>query len=96
MTECQDYHVSILSHPPSRSSRTSRPIVLQHLSFSTYGPNNQDLQRQAAYHRSVDDLYIEPLPNGEVISFKVPGDIDPTTTIPENRPLWGQRFLNPM
>ncbi|KAI0269552.1 hypothetical protein BGY98DRAFT_1014131 [Russula aff. rugulosa BPL654] len=88
-----DYHISILSHPPSRPSR---PIPIQHLSFSTYGPNNQDLQRQAAYHRSVDQLYLEPLPNGEVISFKVQDDIDPTASVPENKALWGQRFLNPI
>ncbi|KAI0251823.1 hypothetical protein BJV78DRAFT_1207008 [Lactifluus subvellereus] len=88
-----DYHVSIHTRP---SSHSSRPPPVHHLSFSAYGPNNQDLQSQAAYHRSVDDLYIEPLPNGEVISFKTPGDVNPSTSLPDNRPLWGQRFSNPI
>ncbi|KAH8990794.1 hypothetical protein EDB92DRAFT_723504 [Lactarius akahatsu] len=85
-----DYRVSIITRPPSQPPR------VQHLSFSTYGPNNQDLEWQAAYRRSVDDLYVEPLPNGEVISFKSNGDISPTTTLRENQPVWGQKFSNPI
>lgn len=88
-----DYRVSIITLP---SSSSSQPPPVQHLSFSRYGPNNQDLEWQAAYHRSVDDLYVESLPNGEVISFKSSGDIDPTTSLRENQPVWGQKFSNPI
>ncbi|KAI9513442.1 hypothetical protein F5148DRAFT_5717 [Russula earlei] len=88
-----DYHITILTHPPSRSSQ---PLPVQHLSFSTYGPNNQDLKCQAAYHRSVDDLYLEPLPNGELLSLKVRGEINTATSLPEIQAPWGQRFLNPI
>lgn len=87
-----DYRVSIMTRP---SSPSSQPPPVQHLSFSTYGPNNQDLERQAAYRRSVDDLYVEPLPNGEVISFKSTGDTSPTS-LRDNQPVWGQKFSNPI
>ncbi|KAF8270034.1 hypothetical protein EI94DRAFT_1659334 [Lactarius quietus] len=88
-----DYRVSILTRP---SSSSSQPPPVQHLSFSTYGPNNQDLKWQAAYRHTVDNLYVEPLPNGEVISFKSRGDINPTTSLRENQPVWGQKFSSPI
>jgi serine/threonine-protein kinase/endoribonuclease IRE1 len=88
-----DYRVSIITRP---SSPSSQPPPVQHLSFSTYGPNNQDLEWQTTYHRTVDDLYVESLPNGEVISFKSSGDISPTTSLRENQPVWGQKFSNPI
>ncbi|KAI0267430.1 ribonuclease 2-5A-domain-containing protein [Gloeopeniophorella convolvens] len=88
-----DYHVSIHTRP---SPPSSRPPPVQHLSFSTYGPNNQDLERQAAYRRSIDDLYLEPLPNGEVISFRIRGDIDAAAAVPGSKALWGQAFANPV
>ncbi|KAI0299431.1 hypothetical protein B0F90DRAFT_1728628 [Multifurca ochricompacta] len=89
-----DYHVSISTRP---SSSSSRPPLVHHLSFSTYGPNNQDLEWQATYHQSADDLYIEPLPNGDILSFKARRGIDPATSPPEeNQFLWGHRFSNPI
>ncbi|KAH9169323.1 hypothetical protein EDB89DRAFT_2073019 [Lactarius sanguifluus] len=60
------------------------------------GPITKISSGKAAYRRSVDDLYVEPLPNGEVISFKSNGDISPTTTLRENQPVWGQKFSNPI
>ncbi|KAI0058346.1 kinase-like protein [Artomyces pyxidatus] len=89
-----DYHISIHTRPLSPSAR--RPPV-QNLSFSTYGPNNQDLEQQASYKRAVDDVYVETLPNGEIISFKTrASDVPLGSHIPDNTFVWGQRFSNPI
>ncbi|KAA1471953.1 kinase-like protein [Dentipellis sp. KUC8613] len=88
-----DYHISIHTRPLSPSSK--RPPV-QNLSFSTYGPNNQDLQHQAAYRRTVDDTYVEPLPNGEVIAFKTRGVDEQEEGFTQNTFVWGQRFAHPI
>ncbi|KAI0052372.1 kinase-like protein [Auriscalpium vulgare] len=89
-----DYHISIHTRPLSPSSRR---LPVQNLSFSTYGPNNQDADMQASYRRTVDDVYVESLPNGEIISFKTrTGDIPLTATIPDNTFVWAQQFSNPI
>lgn len=62
-----DYHVSIHTRP--RHPFDPRPPV-QTLTFSTYGPNNQDHAIQATYRRAPDDIYIQPMANGEVMAFK--------------------------
>ncbi|KAI6132924.1 hypothetical protein EV401DRAFT_1914944 [Pisolithus croceorrhizus] len=62
-----DYHVSIYTRPTSPSGR--KPPV-QNLSFSAYGPNNQDNDMQSKYRRTSDNTYIHSLPNGNVFSFK--------------------------
>ncbi|TFY78428.1 hypothetical protein EWM64_g5582 [Hericium alpestre] len=85
-----DYHISIHTRPISPSARRSPP---QNLSFSTYGPNNQDLEQQASYRRTVDNTYVEPLPNGEVIAFKTRIQDDKAK---ENTFVWGQRFPSPI
>ncbi|EPQ51887.1 hypothetical protein GLOTRDRAFT_80895 [Gloeophyllum trabeum ATCC 11539] len=61
-----DYHLSIYTRP---SSSSGKPVV-QNLSFSTYGPNNQDVALQARYRRTPDDLYIQSLPDGKTIAWK--------------------------
>ncbi|KZT22306.1 kinase-like protein [Neolentinus lepideus HHB14362 ss-1] len=61
-----DYHLSIYTRP---SSPSSKPIV-QNLSFSTYGPNNQDVAFQARYRRTPDDMYIQSLPDGKIMAWK--------------------------
>jgi hypothetical protein len=72
-------------------------VPTQNLSFATYGPNNQDQDSQHVYRRTLDDTYIEPLPNGEVIAFKVQNpDGRAPGTAPKTDPLWGQRFSSPM
>ncbi|KAI6002053.1 hypothetical protein EDD15DRAFT_2228978 [Pisolithus albus] len=62
-----DYHVSIYTRPTSPSGR--KPPV-QNLSFSAYGPNNQDNNMQSKYRCTSDNTYIHSLPNGNVFSFK--------------------------
>lgn len=58
-----DYQVSILQ----QKKATRKPV--QNLSFSAYGPNNQDQDRQLRYRRTQDNLYVEPLPNGDVLAL---------------------------
>ncbi|KAF7292896.1 hypothetical protein MIND_01188700 [Mycena indigotica] len=77
-----DYHVSIHTRPTSKH----RPPV-QNLSFSTYGPNNQDNLLQAAYRTTKDDAYVQSLPSGVIISFKARES---------NSLLWMSKFDNPV
>ncbi|KAF8128728.1 hypothetical protein EV363DRAFT_1507755 [Boletus edulis] len=60
-----DYHVAIYTR-----SSSGRPLPIHNLSFSSYGPNMQDNAVQAAYRRTPDNIYIESLPNGQILSFK--------------------------
>ncbi|KAF9000543.1 hypothetical protein BDZ89DRAFT_695635 [Hymenopellis radicata] len=85
-----DYHISIHSRPLKNSGLPPPPV--QNLSFSTYGPNNQDNVLQAAYRRPRDDAYIQGLPNGNIISFKATGS-ESQASAP---PLWIQRFTSPI
>ncbi|KAG7445216.1 kinase-like protein, partial [Guyanagaster necrorhizus] len=86
-----DYHISIYSRPLKNSGSTPAPI--QNLSFSTYGPNNQDTLLQASYKRPKDDAYIQGFPNGDIMSFKGRGE---DTGIRSSSPLWGRRFTSPI
>ncbi|KAK0205509.1 other/IRE protein kinase [Desarmillaria ectypa] len=86
-----DYHISIYSRPLKNSGLTPPPV--QNLSFSTYGPNNQDTLLQASYKRPKDDAYIQGFPNGDIISFKGRGE---DTGIRSSSPLWGRQFTSPI
>ncbi|KAJ6481661.1 hypothetical protein C8R45DRAFT_1215506 [Mycena sanguinolenta] len=79
-----DYHITIHTRPSSKHR-----IPVQNLSFSTYGPDNQDNILQAAYRTTKDDAYIQNLPNGEIISFRAGAE----DSAP---PLWGYKFNSPM
>ncbi|KAF9806751.1 hypothetical protein IEO21_08560 [Rhodonia placenta] len=89
-----DYTVSIHTRP-SRPSSTKPPI--QKLSFSVYGPNNEDLALQALYRHTADNAYIQPLPSGEILSIK-PSNSNThnseATHIPEM--IWGRTFSTPI
>ncbi|PCH36905.1 hypothetical protein WOLCODRAFT_140635 [Wolfiporia cocos MD-104 SS10] len=85
-----DYHVSIYTRP-TRPSSTRPPI--QNLSFSVYGPNNEDLALQSLYRHTADSAYIQPLPNGQVLCFKSDALETPK---PDPSLLWGQAFPNPI
>ncbi|KAF8892946.1 hypothetical protein BD779DRAFT_1507920 [Infundibulicybe gibba] len=89
-----DYHISIHTRPLNRNPSVPRPPV-QNLSFSTYGPNNQDHHLQTTYRRTQDDVYIQSLPNGEIISFKAKarGEVVPNT---DSHLLWGRSFKDPI
>ncbi|KAJ7177973.1 hypothetical protein C8R46DRAFT_942898 [Mycena filopes] len=80
-----DYHITIHTRPSNRHQ-----IPVQNLSFSTYGPNNQDNVMQAAYKHTKDDAYIQSLPNGEIISFKAKQNSGSDSV------LWASKFTNPI
>ncbi|KAI6041523.1 hypothetical protein EDC04DRAFT_3139667 [Pisolithus marmoratus] len=81
-----DYHVSIYTRPTSPSGR--KPPV-QNLSFSAYGPNNQDNDMQAKYRRTSDNTYIHSLPNGNIFSFKATeSDSNDPYHLPQPQILW--------
>lgn len=86
-----DYHVTIRT---SKLPGTSSPPPEQHLSFSTYGPDNQDNGYQVLYRKTPDDVYIQPSSNGMVMSFRIPAN--------EHEPsrqttwMWGMSFPKPM
>lgn len=57
----------------------------------------QDNAVQAAYRRTPDNIYIESLPNGQIMSFKAPDNdsIDPYMRR-ETQILWALTFDSPM
>lgn len=87
-----DYHVTITTMP--KDKKLPRPPK-QHLAFSTYGPNKGDAELQEHYRRTADDLYIQPLPSGEVMAFKAPemGNSAPRTHSPY---VWSSKFKEPI
>ena len=85
----EDYHISIYTKPHYRNPSLPRPPV-QNLTFSVYGPNNQDHFLQASYRRTKDDAYIQSLPTGEFVSFVA----RPNDAI--SRPLWMRTFSDPV
>ncbi|KAF9255849.1 hypothetical protein L218DRAFT_1081629 [Marasmius fiardii PR-910] len=94
-----DYHVSIRTKPTTAQSAITIPPV-QELSFSVYGPNNQDAFLQNAYTKTRDGKYVASLPTGEVLAFQsrwsnpVPQE-DNRNSI-ESPLLWVQNFQNPI
>lgn len=89
-----DYYISIYTRP-ARPSAIRPPV--QNLTFSTYGPNNQDHALQSLYRHTADNAYIEPLPNGKIISFKSGSiDVPHSDVSPNTHLLWGQAFPNPV
>ena len=46
------------------------------------------------YRRTADDLYVESLPNGEIIAFRVPPSESSKQS--ETKLLWGHKFTSPM
>ncbi|KAG1737524.1 uncharacterized protein EDB91DRAFT_1055143 [Suillus paluster] len=62
-----DYQISIFTRS---NTPNGRKVPIQNLSFSTYGPNNQDNVMQAAYRKTQDSTYIDSLPSGTIVSLK--------------------------
>jgi hypothetical protein len=67
---------------------------VQNLSFSSYGPNNLDSALQTRYFRTADDAYIQSLPNGKIISFKV--ENSDSMAPKDSELLWGHTFHSPV
>ncbi|KAJ7135397.1 hypothetical protein C8R43DRAFT_1072529 [Mycena crocata] len=84
-----DYHITIHTRPSNKHK-----IPVQNLSFSTYGPNNQDNVLQASYRNTKDDAYIQSLPNGEIISFRARGEAQQNSA--SESVLWASKFNNPI
>ncbi|KAJ6588414.1 hypothetical protein B0H19DRAFT_205878 [Mycena capillaripes] len=84
-----DYHVSIHTRPSSKHR-----IPVQNLSFSTYGPNSQDNILQASYRNTKDDVYIQSLPNGGIMSFKTRREAKHNSA--SDSVLWAYTFSNPI
>ncbi|KAF8062248.1 other/IRE protein kinase [Lyophyllum atratum] len=87
-----DYHISIYTH--LKDKKAPKPPV-QNLSFSAYGPNNKDNHLQGMYRRTKDDVYVQSLPNGEIMSFKARPRRD-SLDKGESQLLWGQPFSSPI
>lgn len=85
----KDYHVAIYARSPS-----GRRLPLHNLSFSSYGPNMQDNTVQGSYRRTPDNIYIESLPNGQIMSFKA-SDSD-SYMRPDSQILWALTFDSPV
>ncbi|KAJ7798724.1 hypothetical protein B0H14DRAFT_3543971 [Mycena olivaceomarginata] len=64
-------------------------VPVQTLAFSTYGPSSRDNVLQSSYRSTEDRVYIQSLPNGEVISFKARGEGE------DHSVLWGCKFKSP-
>ncbi|KAI0717900.1 hypothetical protein C8T65DRAFT_571302 [Cerioporus squamosus] len=89
-----DYHLAIHTRPLPSSG--SKPHV-QRLSFSTYGPNNQDHILQSLYQRTADNAYIQSLPTGKIISFKTASPETSDSSPNSNSELmWYHEFSNPI
>ncbi|KAH8097089.1 hypothetical protein BXZ70DRAFT_991005 [Cristinia sonorae] len=86
-----DYHITIHTRPTEGSNSRIPP---QELSYSTYGPNNQDHSLQSAYQRTADNRYIESLPNGKIMSFRA--DIGNTNQDLSPQFLWTRSFTSPV
>ncbi|KAF8653391.1 hypothetical protein AX16_003963 [Volvariella volvacea WC 439] len=89
-----DYHLSIYTRPNGPHSSPIN-IPTQNLTFSMYGPNKQDTRLQAAYRRTRDDTYIQSLPNGDIMSFKIKSS-SPQTAKSDSQMLWYSSFNNPI
>lgn len=88
-----DYHISIHTRPSSPG--LPRPPV-QNLSFSTYGPNNQDQVLQSLYRRTADDTYVQSIPNGKIMAFKTTSDSADPEIAPNSRIAWIQSYNSPI
>ena len=93
--------MTIHTRSQSPSSRPSTQI----LNFSAYGPNNQDQGIQASYQRTLDDMYIQVMPTGEVLSFAAASPkgeeeqedgFDGRAPKPRNKLVWANTFKKPM
>jgi serine/threonine-protein kinase/endoribonuclease IRE1 len=58
--------------------------------FSTYGPSGRENVLQTSYHSTEDGVYMQSLPNGEIILFKARGESE------DHSVLWGCKFKSPM
>ncbi|GJJ16303.1 hypothetical protein Clacol_010600 [Clathrus columnatus] len=82
-----DYHIRIHSRHHG---------VIQNLYYSSYGPNNVDRERQSKWDRTPDNLYIQSLPNGQVLAFQTEGPDMAEPIHYDGMPIWGRDFKQPV
>ncbi|KIO24388.1 hypothetical protein M407DRAFT_26199 [Tulasnella calospora MUT 4182] len=58
-----EYHVSVFAHDQ----------VIQNLTYASYGSNSIDTEMQYHWHRTPDNLYHQPTPDGSLLMFKTDG-----------------------
>lgn len=68
-----DYHVTI----HIRASNKRNLVSAQILAFSTYVPSRRDNILQRSYRSTEDGVYMQSLPNGEIVAFKSRRKEDP-------------------
>ncbi|KAJ7798749.1 hypothetical protein B0H14DRAFT_3544043 [Mycena olivaceomarginata] len=83
-----DYHVTI----HTRLSGKRKLVPAQTLVFSTYGPSSRDNVLQSSYQNIKDGVYMQSLPNSEIISFKARGEGEGE----DHLVLWGCKFKSPI
>ncbi|KAJ7326439.1 hypothetical protein DFH08DRAFT_941069 [Mycena albidolilacea] len=64
-------------------------VPAQTLAFSTYGPSSRDNVLQGSYHSTEDGVYMQSLPNGEIVAFKTGSKEDLGVR-------WGRKFKSPI
>ncbi|KAJ7788068.1 hypothetical protein B0H14DRAFT_3577815 [Mycena olivaceomarginata] len=80
-----DYHVTIHTRP----SNGRKLVPVQTLAFSTYGPSGQDNILQGSYRSTKDGVYMQSLPNGELLAF-ITGSKEDLGVC------WGREFKSPI
>ncbi|KAJ6591076.1 hypothetical protein DFH09DRAFT_1138504 [Mycena vulgaris] len=85
-----EYRVRVHTGAANETQRS--PIV--DLYFSTYGPSDQDNGLQASYRDTKDGMYIQSLPDGEIISFKARGEAKEDSGSESVR--WAYKFSEPV
>ncbi|KAI0683708.1 hypothetical protein BC835DRAFT_1423036 [Cytidiella melzeri] len=86
-----DYHISIFTRPLDHSLPRPPP---QNLSFSTYGPNNQDGSFQSLYRRTPDDTYVQAMANGKIMSFQATPLANEAGM--STQPIWARAYAEPI
>lgn len=90
----QDYQISIFTRS---NTPNGRKAPIQNLSFSTYGPNNQDNVLQATYRKTQDSTYIDSLPSGRIVSLKAhENDPEDPYSLQKAHLMWTTQFDSPM
>ncbi|KAI0085284.1 hypothetical protein BDY19DRAFT_996835 [Irpex rosettiformis] len=88
-----DYYLSIYTRPLDRSFPRPPP---QNLSFSTYGPNNQDVSFQSLYTKTPDDTYVQAMANGKIMAFRSTREAEAGEGKGETKALWGHAYDEPI
>lgn len=89
-----DYQISIFTRS---NIPNGRKVPIQNLSFSIYGPNNQDNVLQAAYRKTQDSTYIDSLPTGTIVSLKAQeNDSAGPYSLQKAQFMWTNHFDSPI